>query len=106
MPALTGTEKSRLSRERARLGLKQLIVWVPRDKLQDCKDAIDKIVKGDVEGAPTGRWVSSKDLHPMTNVWRRKWRVVHLDGSIKSGTYYGEGSAPQSSGALEWWFEN
>ncbi len=49
MPALTGTEKSRLSRERARLGLKQLIVWVPRDKLQECRDAIDKITKGDAK---------------------------------------------------------
>jgi hypothetical protein len=47
MTALTGTEKSRISRERAKLGLVRLDVWVKAEKLQACKDAIDQIVKGD-----------------------------------------------------------
>ncbi len=43
MTAKTGTEKSRISRERAKLGLVQLIAWVPADKLTACQDAVDEI---------------------------------------------------------------
>jgi len=47
MTALTGTDKSRISRERAKLGLVRLDVWVPADKLKACQDAIDQITNGD-----------------------------------------------------------
>jgi hypothetical protein len=43
----SGTERSRICRERADLKLRRLVAWVPADKLQACKDAIDKIVKGE-----------------------------------------------------------
>jgi hypothetical protein len=52
MTALTGTEKSRISRERAKLGLVQLIAWVPADKLTACKDAIAFVTKGETHPAP------------------------------------------------------
>jgi hypothetical protein len=51
MTAKTGTEKSRISRERAKLGLVRLDVWVPADKLQACKDAIAFVTKGDTNDA-------------------------------------------------------
>jgi len=47
--SLTGTEKSRISRERAKLGLVRLDVWVPADKLEACKDAIDQITNGETK---------------------------------------------------------
>jgi vacuolar-type H+-ATPase subunit I/STV1 len=43
----SGTERSRICRDRTARGLVKLEAWVPADKLEACKDAIDKIVKGD-----------------------------------------------------------
>ena len=45
----TGTERSRICRERAARGLVKLEAWVPKDKLQACKDAIDQITKGETK---------------------------------------------------------
>jgi hypothetical protein len=44
MTALTGTEKSRISRERAALNLRRLDVWVPAATLDDCREAVQAVV--------------------------------------------------------------
>jgi hypothetical protein len=46
MTALTGTEKSRISRERAKLGLVRLDVWVPQGKLDAIRDMVAAMVDG------------------------------------------------------------
>jgi hypothetical protein len=71
MTALTGTEKSRLSRERAKLGLVQLIAWVPADKLQACKDAIAEVV------ATVDRR-NAFDSRPLPDHWRVGDRIRYI----------------------------
>ena len=44
--SLTGTEKSRISRERAKLGLVRLDVWVPADKLEAIRDMVKAMAGG------------------------------------------------------------
>ena len=51
-----------------------------------------------------GRWVRDTDVHPMTNMWGRKWRVAHLDGSVTTGVYRGVDGGPPYPPAAEWFF--
>jgi hypothetical protein len=44
---MTPAERQQLKRDRRKAGLALLSQWVPADKLQACKDAIDHITKGD-----------------------------------------------------------
>jgi hypothetical protein len=45
MTAKTGTEKSRISRERAKLGLVRLDVWVPADIIDAVRQTVQDMVK-------------------------------------------------------------
>jgi len=49
-----------------------------------------------------GKWM--RDIHPLANLYGRKWRVVHLDGSVTSGTCYGQPYPPHDPRAVEWFF--
>lgn len=51
-----------------------------------------------------GRWVPDAAVHPLTNIYGRKWRVVHLNGAITTGTYTGGGTGPDYRAAAEWFF--
>lgn len=51
-----------------------------------------------------GRWVPDANVHPLTNIYGRRWRVLHLNGSITTGRYTGEGTGPDYRAAAEWLF--
>lgn len=78
----TGTEKSRLSRERAKQGLVRIDVWVPRDKLEACKDAIDQITAPDTISRETAQKVYAK----MFQVSRDQKLVGAIDQIVKGET--------------------
>lgn len=54
--------------------------------------------------AASGRWVPDAEVHPLTNIYGRRWRVTHLSGSVTTGTYIGEGTGPDYRAAAEWYF--
>lgn len=52
-----------------------------------------------------GKWVRNEDMNPLTNVYGRKWRCAYLDGSIRTGTYYGPDMfPPPNPRTVEWFF--
>jgi hypothetical protein len=51
----------------------------------------------------SGKWM--RDIHPFTNIYGRRWRVVHIDGSVTTGTCYGAPYPPYDPSLIEWFFE-
>ena len=52
-----------------------------------------------------GKWVPDNEVNPLTNIFGRRWRVVHMNGAVTTGTYFGDGSGPPYRSAAEWWFD-
>jgi hypothetical protein len=58
-----------------------------------------------VEPKKIEKWVRNSDMHPMTDVYNRRWRQIHLDGSTTSGIYRGfDGGQIESLNQVEWLF--
>jgi hypothetical protein len=101
---MTPTERKRLQRERERQGLVLLSIWVPSAVHDACIAAVQNVVAKSQEARPNGRWVRNDDLHPMVNVWGRKWRAVGLYTET-TGTYRGDDGAPlPDMRNVEWFF--
>jgi len=103
---MSAAERQQRKRDRRKAGLVLFSAWIPQAKLDDVTRAVEQALDDGAE-KPKGKWMRGADLHPMVNVWGRKWRASYLDGSVRTGTYRGDdlGINMPDPHIIEWLFE-
>ena len=99
---MTPAERQQLKRDRRKTGLVLVQEWVPADKAEAVKAAIDALIKP-AKPSTEGKWVPNDVLSPLANIHGRRWRVVGLRATTM-GTYTGPGTGPDYMNAAEWFF--